>query len=87
VIKQYERLLPSLGADDPLTESIAGVASDARAAVASVGVAALLEEIPRVLARLRGHLQQLTPESVETAVSDADLAAVPGLTESQARPS
>lgn len=57
VLRQYERLLPSLGADDPLAESIAGVAHDARAAVAAVGVPALLEEIPRALARLRGHLQ------------------------------
>jgi hypothetical protein len=59
VIRQYERLLPSLGADDPLAESIAGVAHDARAAVAAVGVPALLEEIPRALSRLRGHLQHL----------------------------
>ena len=62
VVRQYERLLPSLGADDPLTESIAGVAHEARAAVASVGVAALLEEIPRSLARLRGHLQEVVEE-------------------------
>lgn len=59
VLKQYERLLPSLGADDPLAESIAGAAHDARAAVAAVGVPALLEEIPRALARLRAHLQSL----------------------------
>ena len=62
IIRQYERLLPSLGADDPLTESIAGLAHDTRAAVASGGVPALLEEIPRSLTRLRGHLQQLTLE-------------------------
>jgi PAS domain-containing protein len=60
VIRQYERILPSLSADDPLAESIAGVAHDARTAVAAVGVAALLEEIPRALSRLRGHLQHLT---------------------------
>jgi PAS domain-containing protein len=59
VIRQYERLLPALSADDPLTESIAGAAHDARAAVAAVGVPTLLEEVPRALARLRGHLQQL----------------------------
>ena len=57
VLKQYERLLPSLAANDPLTESIAGPAHDARAASAAVGVPALLEEIPRALARLRAHLQ------------------------------
>jgi hypothetical protein len=63
VLKQYERLLPSLGADDPLAESIAGAAHDARAAVAAVGVPALLEQIPRALARLRAHLQNFTPEN------------------------
>jgi hypothetical protein len=65
VLRQYERLLPALGADDPLTESIAGAAHDARAAVSAVGVPALLEEIPRALSRLRGHLQGLPvdPES------------------------
>jgi len=67
VLKQYDRLLPSLGANDPLTESIAGAAHDARAAVAAVGVPALLEQIPRALARLRAHLQNFTPdESTET---------------------
>lgn len=62
VLRQYERLLPSLGADDPLTESIAGAAHEARAAVAAVGVPALLEEIPRALARLRGHVQLLSSD-------------------------
>jgi hypothetical protein len=60
VIRQYERLLPSLGADDPLTETIAGLANETRAAVAAVGVPALLEEIPRALARLRAHLQDFS---------------------------
>jgi hypothetical protein len=69
VLKQYERLLPSLGADDPLAESIAGVAHDARAAVAAVGVPALLEQIPRALARLRTHLQNF-PLDDETAETD-----------------
>lgn len=63
VLKQYERLLPSLGADDAFAESIAGAAHDARAAVASVGVPALLEQIPRALARLRAHLQNFTADS------------------------
>ena len=66
VMRQYERLLPSLSADDPLTESIAGVAADARAASTAVGVPALLEEIPRALSRLRAHLQSLTPDETET---------------------
>jgi hypothetical protein len=63
VLRQYERLLPSLGADDPLAESIAGAAHDARAAVTAVGVPALLEEIPRALARLRGHLQGIPSDA------------------------
>jgi hypothetical protein len=61
VLRQYERLLPSIAADDPLAESIAGPAHDARAAVAAVGVPALLEEIPRALARLRAHLHTMEP--------------------------
>ena len=65
VVRQYERLLPSLSADDPLSESIAGVAADARAAVTAVGVSALLEEIPRTLARLRGHMQSLATEETD----------------------
>jgi hypothetical protein len=73
VLRQYERLLPSLGADDPLTESIAGTAHDARAAVAAVGVPALLEEIPRALARLRAHLRELSPDepAAETDASES----------------
>lgn len=63
VLRQYEKLLPALGADDPLAESIAGAAHDARAAVAAVGVPALLEEIPRALARLRSHLQNVPQEA------------------------
>ena len=63
VLRQYERLLPALGADDPLAESIAGAAHDARAAVSAVGVPALLEEIPRALARLRSHLQNVPQEA------------------------
>jgi len=79
VLRQYERLLPSLSADDPLTESIAGLASDARAAVAAVGVPTLLEEIPRSLARMRGHIQSL---SSDLAARDPDGAETRG----QARP-
>jgi hypothetical protein len=72
VLKQYERLLPSLGADDPLAESIAGAAHDARAAVAAVGVPALLEEIPRALARLRANLQSLPPDVMPADASASD---------------
>lgn len=72
VLKQYERLLLSLGADDPLSESIAGAAHDARATAAAVGVPALLEEIPRALSRLRAQLQNFTPDesTSETDASD-----------------
>ena len=63
VLRLYERLLPALGADDPLAESIAGAAHDARAAVAAVGIPALLEEIPRALAKLRSHLQNVPLEA------------------------
>jgi hypothetical protein len=62
VLRQYERLLPSLAPDDPLAEAIAGAAHDARTAVAAVGVPGLLEEIPRALTRLRSHLQALSTE-------------------------
>ncbi len=72
VLKQYERLLPSLGADDPLAESIAGAAHDARAAVAAVGVPALLEEIPRALARLRAHLQSLPADALPADAPASD---------------
>ena len=81
VLKQYERLLPSLGADDPLAESIAGAAHDARAAVAAVGVPALLEEIPRALARLRANLQSLPPD-----VMPADAPASDATSREQTRP-
>ena len=72
VLKQYERLLPSLGADDPLAESIAGAAHDARAAVAAVGVPALLEEIPRALARLRAHMQSLPADALPADAPASD---------------
>lgn len=60
VIRQYERLLPSLSADDPLSEAIAGAAYEAREAMSQVGVPGLLDEIPRSLSRLRAHLQRLS---------------------------
>ncbi len=69
VVRQYERLLPALRADDPLTESIAGLAHEARAVVASVGVPALLEEIPRALARLRSHMQRV---ALDATTPDAE---------------
>lgn len=59
LLRQYERILPSLSAEDPLTESIAGLASETRALAAAVGAPALLEEIPRALGRLRENLRAL----------------------------
>jgi hypothetical protein len=66
VIRHYERLLPPLAANDPIAEVIAGPAHDARSVVASVGVPGLLDRIPRSLARLRGHLQQLAARTSAT---------------------
>lgn len=71
VLRQYERLLPALGADDPLAETVAGAAHDARAAATAVGVPALLEEIPRALARLRGLLQSMSSESANSSADPA----------------
>jgi PAS domain-containing protein len=70
VVRQFEKLLPSLSANDPLTESIAGAASDVRAAVSAVGMPALLEEIPLALARLRAHLQRFEAD-VQSATDPA----------------
>lgn len=69
VMRQCERLLPSLSADDPLTEVVAGAAHDLRAAMAAVGMPTILEEVPRSLARVRGHLQQLAPRNGADAQS------------------
>lgn len=80
VVRQCERLLPTLAADDPLTEVVAGAAHDVRAAMAAVGMPTLLDEVPRSLARLRGHLQQLAPgsESADGAVEPAIAERGPG---------
>jgi hypothetical protein len=59
VLRHYDRLLKMIGPDDPLAEVVAGVVHDTRAAVASVGLSSLLEDIPRALTRLRAHVQQL----------------------------
>ena len=70
VVRQFEKLLPSLSANDPLTESIAGPASDVRAAVSAVGMPALLEEIPLALARLRAQVQRFESD-VQSATDPA----------------
>jgi hypothetical protein len=60
VMQQYDRLLPELSAQDPLTESIAGLAHDAQSAAAAAGVTGLLSQIPRRLARLRAGVERLS---------------------------
>ena len=60
VVQQYDRLLPELSAQDPLTESIAGMASDARSAATAAGLTGLLAQIPRTLARLRTRVERLS---------------------------
>jgi PAS domain-containing protein len=60
VMQQYDRLLPELSAQDPLTESIAGVASDAQSAASDAGLTGLLGQIPRTLARLRAGVERMS---------------------------
>lgn len=59
VMQQYGRLLPELSAQDPLTESIAGLANDAQSAATAAGLTGLLAQIPRRLARLRAGVERL----------------------------
>ena len=63
VIRQFEKLLPALSANDPLTESIAGEASDVRAAISAVGMPALLEEIPLALARVHAQVERFESDT------------------------
>lgn len=60
VMRQYEMLLPAMRAEDPLTEAIAGLASETSDVVASADVPRLLREIPRSMTRLRASLTRLT---------------------------
>ncbi len=66
VLRQYERLLPAMRAEDPLSEAIAGLAAETSEVATSADVPRLLEEIPRVLERLRVRVQALSA-SVEGA--------------------
>jgi len=59
LVRQYEQLLPAMRAEDPLTEAIAGLAAETSEVAASVDVTRLLEEVPRVLGRVRGRVQRL----------------------------
>ena len=56
VVRQYQRLLPAMRAEDPLSEVIAGVAAETNEVTESVDVPTLLREIPRVLGRLDAQL-------------------------------
>ena len=58
VVRQYERLLPAMRAEDPLSEVIAGVAAETTEVTQSVDVPTLLREIPRVLGRLDAQLSR-----------------------------
>lgn len=59
VLRQYELLLPAIRAEDPLTEAIAGLAAETSDLAASADVPRLLDEIPRVLERLRARVHAL----------------------------
>jgi hypothetical protein len=63
VVRQYDRLLPAVAAEDPLAEAIAGLASETRDIVRAADVPALLDEVPRVLARVRQRIGQLGQEN------------------------
>ena len=58
VLRQYERLLPAMRAEDPLSEVIAGVAAETTEVTDAVDVPTLLREIPRVLGRLDAQLMR-----------------------------
>lgn len=59
VVQQYERLIPAMRAEDPLTEVMAGLVVETREVAASADVARLRRELPRAVERLRRQLQQL----------------------------
>lgn len=59
VLRQYELLLPAMCAEDPLSEAIAGLAAETSEIATSADVPRLLEEIPRVLERLRARVNVL----------------------------
>ena len=57
LLDQYERLLPVLGADDPVSEEVAGLASETKERAAAADVPRLMREIPRALARLERRVR------------------------------
>jgi len=58
VVRQYERLLPAVRAEDPLSEAIAGLAAETRDVATSANVPRLLQELPRSIERLRDQLKR-----------------------------
>jgi len=58
VVRQYERLVPAMRAEDPLTEVMAGLVVETRAVAESADVSRLLLELPRAVERLRHQLQR-----------------------------
>ncbi len=69
VVRQYERLLPAMRAEDPLSEVIAGVAAETTEVTQSVDVPTLLREIPRVLGRLDAQVARREVERDSNALS------------------
>jgi PAS domain-containing protein len=59
VLRQYERLVPAMRAEDPLTEVMAGLVAETRQVAESADVSRLLRELPRTVDRLRLQLQAL----------------------------
>lgn len=59
LVRQYELLLPAMRAEDPLSEAIAGLAAETSEMATSADVPRLLEEIPRILERLRVRVNAL----------------------------
>ena len=60
VVRPYERLLPALQAEDPLSEAIAGIAAETRDMAAAADMPRLLDELRRALERLRTQVARLT---------------------------
>lgn len=67
VVRQYERLLPAMRGEDPLSEVIAGVAAETNEVTESVDVPTLLREIPRALGRLDAQLARRELTAAEAA--------------------
>jgi hypothetical protein len=59
-LRQYERLLPVLSAQDPLAETIAGLAHETLSSVTRLRVDQLLHEVPGALARLHAATEELS---------------------------